>query len=115
MLFLLFNTFLFLVNSMSVVTWISYINDEYVTSYFDTDDPTLERYCDKEISIIKDSNGIYYVLRISDKDRYEAFPIDIENDQYSKYKSMLNYKQECLIDRNLFLTTYNYGIIDKCI
>lgn len=112
---LIFLFLLVLVKSINIVTWIAYINDEYITSYFNSDDPTHQRYCGKDFSIIKDSNDMYYMLRINEKGMYEAFPIDINNDIYKKYKSMLNSIDECFIDRKIILTTYNYGIVHQCI
>ena len=111
MLFLLLLRY---VLSINIVTWISCINNECITSYFNSDDPTLERYCDKDFSIIKDSSGFYYKLMINDIGRYDAIPIDVNDNYYRQFKSKFNYNQDCFINRNVFLTTNNYGIVNEC-
>lgn len=98
LIFLLIN----LIYGNNYITWIAKINNTFIISYFNPNDPTLNRFCGKGINkIIQDIYGIYY--RVEDIGNNNIIIPYNYNDLSNYYVLGLNKNQNCFINKTFNL------------
>lgn len=99
LIFLLIN----LIYGNNYITWISKINNTFIISYFNPNDPTLNRYCiDNFGRIIQDIYGFYYYVEDHGKNNIFIIPYNY-NDLNNNYVLSLNKNQNCFINKTFKL------------
>lgn len=99
LIFLLIN----LIYGNNYITWIAKINNTFIISYFNPNDPTLNRYCGKGINkIIQDIYGFYYVVEDFGKNNCYMTPYNYK-DLSNNYVLGLNKNQNCFINKTFNL------------
>lgn len=99
-----------IVLSLNIITWISFINGEYIISSFNPDNPTLDRLCfDNNLRIIEDNNGFFFKY---EENNLKNFLLPLKKDDYLIKNYKRNKNQNCF-KNGTFYTKYNNNFITK--